>query len=99
MSQSCVQGGSNGFSVLSHGSQLVAEHGFYDVLSIIFDFPKAFYTRIYRFQKRLMEKYFVLSRNWQLEVNLTSNFSAEFEIVDVAANFAYHFRLLHGFLH
>jgi len=30
MSQSCVQGGSNGLSVLSHGSHLVAELGFYD---------------------------------------------------------------------
>ena len=32
MSQSCVQGGSNGFSVLSHGSQLVAGLGFNDVV-------------------------------------------------------------------
>ena len=32
MSQSYVQGGSNGFSVLSHGSQLVAELMFKDVV-------------------------------------------------------------------
>ncbi len=32
MLQSCVQGGSNGFSVLSHDSQLMAEHGFLDIV-------------------------------------------------------------------
>ena len=32
MSQSCIQGGSNGFSILSHGLQLVVKLGFNDVV-------------------------------------------------------------------
>ena len=64
MSQSCVQGGSNGFSVLSHGSQLVAELGFFDVVASsvhnLFDFPKDVYARICFFQNCFYWELFLL---------------------------------------
>ena len=38
-------------------------------------------------------------RQWQKEVNLTSNFSAELGFFEVTVCFAYHIRLPQGFLH
>ena len=72
------------------------------ILVVIFNFPKAYYTRIYRFQKCFNWKKICqepIYVQWQKEVDLTSNFLIMLEFFDVVVCFAYHTRLPQGFLH
>ena len=108
MSQSRFQGGFNGFSVLSHGSQLVVELGFSDVVT-----RSVYHIRLsqsFLHQNPLFPKWFqletILLRNDLCmvtirlqEADLTSNFSIKLGFFDVVANFASQIRLLQGFLH
>ena len=66
MSQSCIQGGFNVFSVLSYGSQLVIELGFNDVVTrsvYHIRLPQGFFTLECIISKCvLIGKYFVMNR-------------------------------------
>ena len=108
MSQSCIQGGSNGFSILSHGLQLVVELGFNDVVTRYvypIRLPQSFLC-----QNQSFPEFFQLGTSsfWTdlcyvvigfQKIDLTSNFSAKLGFFDVVGNFAYYIRLLQGFLH
>ena len=69
---------------------------------IIFDFSKVSYARICSFQNCFNWETFCYGPiyvQWQSEVNLTSNYSAELDFFDVVGNLDCHIRLLQGFLH
>ena len=105
MSQSCVQGGSNGFSVHSYGSQLVAVLGFYDVVA-----SSAYHIQLFEgplCQNLSFPKVFQLENFW-LRTDLciaaiggNSHFDVlgELKFFDDIANYAYHIRISQGFLH